>query len=211
MKQYGGLCFPDDEMLSVELRAKLDEQYGYHGDRLLEALGQVKDFSVAVDCGAHVGTWTRVLADRFERVLAFEPDADSAACLLRNTEGMPNVERHEYALGEKAGHARLERNKGRMGNFIGYGCGILVDRLDELRLERCGYMKIHANGYELPVLKGAVDTIRRCRPVMTVVFKPKAETTARYGYTTQELEKFVLGLGYKPGTGTKPYKVFVPA
>lgn len=213
MKRHGGLWFPEDENLSAELRKQLDAPHGYHGDRLLEALEQVTDFSCAVDCGAHVGTWTRVLADRFEKVIAFEPDPDSAACLLANTGAFANVRVHEYALGDVPGDAALAKYKGNIGNFIAAGEGkpVLVGRLDNVGLERCGYMKIHANGYELRVLQGAVETIRRCKPVLTVVFKPKPETTARYGYGAEELAQFVLGLGYKPGRGQKPYRVFVPA
>lgn len=209
MREYGGLWFPDDEPMTEGLRARLDEQAVYRGDRLFEALGQVNDWFRAVECGAHVGMWTRVLADRFERVIAIEPDATNVECLRANTAHAANVSVHHAALGEIDGRASIAWRKGHMSaHVVKDGAEVPMMRLDALRIERCGYLKVHVNGYEWPVLRGAVDTIRRCRPVLTVVFKKALE---RYGYTGGEMLAWILAQGYRPAHGQDPYKVFVPA
>ena len=43
-------------------------------ETIAAALAHVKDFGCAVDVGAHIGTWTRPLAAKFERVIAIEPN-----------------------------------------------------------------------------------------------------------------------------------------
>src|SRR5262245_53043870 len=56
---------------------------------------------VAVDAGAHVGTWTLPLCGMFKRVWAFEPSLDNFECLLKNTAGCKNLHRIWGALGSE--------------------------------------------------------------------------------------------------------------
>jgi FkbM family methyltransferase len=61
----------------------------------------VKNRTVAIDGGAHYGSWTRYMAKDFEKVYSFEPHQRIFECLEKNTEHLPNVERVPCALGDK--------------------------------------------------------------------------------------------------------------
>jgi hypothetical protein len=57
----------------------------YQQDVWDAAMPYVKKWRVAIDCGAHVGIFTRRMEERFEEVYAFEPQADNFRCLAQNT------------------------------------------------------------------------------------------------------------------------------
>jgi len=123
------------------------------------ALKFVHDFGLAVDCGAHRGVITRLLAQRFARVVAIEPGplADLIA-------GADVVIRK--AVGHKAG---------RVGMVDGYhntgqrhcieGDEVEVVTLDSLGLAP-GFIKLDVEGMEWHALLGAEQTIRTHRPVV---------------------------------------------
>jgi FkbM family methyltransferase len=62
---------------------------------------------LAVDCGAHVGRITAVLAARGVVVHAFEPNPHAFAILAARFEGAENVHCHEQAVSTDAGRAQL--------------------------------------------------------------------------------------------------------
>ena len=208
MRQYAGIWFPDDGTLTKALKARLDSEPVYRGDRLEEALRHVKRFDVAVDCGANVGMWTVPLAKRFGKVAAIEANALNVACLRKNTEQFANVEICGEAVGEHDGWAGLERRKGAFSTQIVAGDDVHINRLDILiRGQRCDYLKVHVNGYELPVLKGAADILRRAKPVLTVVLKPKL---AAYDTAPEDIIAWLEAHGYALAGGQKPYRIFTP-
>lgn len=47
-----------------------------------------------------------------------------------------------------------------------------IRTLDSFDLPTIDFMKIDCEGYEFPVLKGAAETLRRCKPVIVVEQKP---------------------------------------
>ena len=208
MRQYAGIFFPDDDgTLTKALKARLDSEPVYRGDRLEEALKYVKRFDVAVDCGANVGMWTVELAKRFQQVIAIEADPTNVECLRRNTAECSNVVIYGAAAGETQGRAGLDQRKGHFSSHISRGDDVLLLPLDDLPSVACDYLKVHVNGYELPVLKGAVETLRRCKPVLTVVLKPKL---AAYDTAPEDIIAWLDAHGYALAGGLKPYRIFTP-
>lgn len=67
-----------------------------------------------------------------------------------------------------------------------------VLRLDDLALTGVCNIKVDAEGAEIEVLRGAEDTLRRCRPVLSV----EIEERHRVG-STQAVPAFLSGLGYR--------------
>ena len=210
MRQYAGIWFPgDDGTLTKALKARLDSEPVYRGDRLREALAHVTDESLAIDCGANVGMWTMPISTVFARVIAFEADPMNAECLTRNTAQLKNVSVINQALGERSGRAALDRRKGHFSSHIAVGDAVDVVTIDQYSdiIPRCGYIKLHVNGYELPVLKGAVETLRRCKPVLTVVLKPKL---AAYDTAPEDIIAWLDAHDYVLAGGQKPYRIFIP-
>ena len=61
------------------------------------------------------------------------------------------------------------------------GKTVPIVRIDDLRLDDCHFLKIDVEGMEKTVLAGAVDTIRRFRPILYVEddrFEKSAELRA---------------------------------
>lgn len=166
---------------------KLTEQ-GFEIVKLAAALKHVKEFRVAVDGGAHIGTWTRYLAGRFSRVLAFEPAEDTVMCLVENAGEIPHVEIYASALGQEDLLCGVRDDPTRPGNtgarHLNFdvnqveGHGVELVRLDDFHLPSLDFLKLDLEGYEYYALLGAEKVVRRCRPVVMIEEK---DFGGRYG------------------------------
>jgi FkbM family methyltransferase len=157
-------------------------------EHIIEVLEEhVRPGSVAIDVGAHIGTHTLTLARLVGpsgRVYAFEPVRKTYRELRRNLElnGVTNVVALRYALGRGAPSV-IEMNPIHEGEEGGTSVGHGGDRVELRTLDSFGFegvslVKIDVEGFELPVLDGAEDTIRRNRPVLVV------EIAGGYDYET---------------------------
>lgn len=200
MKLAKGLMFPDaDEFMVGETSVKGQYQIAH----LAAALRYVTDFSCAVDGGAHIGTWSTAMATRFARVLAFEPSPDTFACLDWNLTqaGATNVDRHACALGASAGRVQMaldDANAARRNTGARYavaGGAIPVIALDSLALPSLGLLKLDVEGSEPLVLKGARETLLRCRPI--VLFEDKKLWTRHFGMPKDAVVARLRSLGYR--------------
>jgi FkbM family methyltransferase len=133
--------------------------------------------SVVIEVGAHIGTHTvrmGQLAGPWGRVYAFEPQRKIYRELHHNLalNGVTNVVALRMAVG--SGETRIiEMNPATPGNEGGTGVGAGGDAaelrsLDSFGFERVSLLKIDVETYENEVLDGALDTIRRNRPVMLI-------------------------------------------
>lgn len=133
--------------------------------------------SVVVEVGAHIGSHTvpiARLAGPWGRVYAFEPQRKIYRELYHNLglNGVNNVVPLRYAIG--VGETRIiEMNPATPGNEGGTGVGAGGDRaelrsLDSFGFTRVSLLKIDVEHYENEALDGAVETIRRNRPVILI-------------------------------------------
>jgi FkbM family methyltransferase len=156
---------------------------------------------LAIDVGAHVGLWSRVLASEFERVVAFEPMPHLRECFARNLEGRENVTLDERAVGAKAGRLHLGVVPDNSGNCrvidsdpeaFKVRINVPVVDLDLCAIDDVSFIKIDVEGWEYAVVTGAEDTIRKHKPVIVVEQKPGH--ARRYGVAddaaVQELKKW---------------------
>lgn len=157
-------------------------------DNLSAALKHVKNFSVAVDGGAHRGIWTVKLLRCFERVWAFEPHPPHFAKL---PSGSTNI---LGALGEggKAGLAAGDENDGQY--YLNGEGETNILALDSFDLPDCGFLKLDVEGYEYFALRGAEQTIRKFRPVILLEENGLCE---RYGIKTGSCDELVKGFRYR--------------
>lgn len=130
------------------------------------------DFQVAIDIGAHVGFWSRRLAEKFTTVLSFEPVPDHYECLKKNTEHLSNVETFNIALSDvdkKLFMSQTFENSG-MSSVVDSETGLSVEArtLDSYNLNNVDFIKIDVEGHEQAVLDGAKDTLMRCRPALFI-------------------------------------------
>ena len=134
-----------------------------------------------VDVGAHIGFYTMALAPGFQRVESFEPSRFQQDWLKRNVDlnRFQHVRVHTAALGEERGEATLHvlSPDGGMNTLATdvaqsrqaietYTCP--VERLDSHGFRGVDLLKIDVEGFEMPVLRGARQTISTWRPVILI-------------------------------------------
>lgn len=200
MKMVAGFAFPDaDTFMSRQIKP----DGTYQRSHLDAALKHVTDFSCAIDGGAHVGTWSALMAGRFTRVIAVEPAADSFECLVQNMGAHPNVECRQVALAHvsfSGARLALDAKQAKRGNTGGRylsheGSGsVQCQTIDSWGLKRLGFLKLDVEGYEPHALKGAIETLCRCKPV--VLFEAK-QFHVRYGLEPHAPETFLTSIGYR--------------
>jgi FkbM family methyltransferase len=175
---------------------------GFQKEHLEEAFKLVDHFGVAIDVGAHVGFWTRDMAERFERVYAFEPAPDCYECLCLNMAEHLNVTVTNAAVGSVTGlcdmaedpHPKRQGNTG--ARFVQPGRSTTMLRLDDLEFDNCDLLKIDVEGFEPAVIAGAKGLIRTFQPV--IIMECDKRFPGRYpAFSKFEGAIAVLELGYK--------------
>ena len=190
-----GWSLPEADSYFAPLLAK--DPRGFEIDHLEAALSYCKRFRTAVDGGAHVGTWSAWLAQRFSQVVAYEPAPDTWACCEENLRLYKNAIVVQAALGERWGAAEVVDDVSRKGNtgarFLAQGGGIEVRPLDAEEYHDLDFLKLDLEGYEYFALVGAIKTLRRCRPV--VVIEQKNGMAQRFGRKPGDAAALLAGLG----------------
>lgn len=155
---------------------------------------------IAVDGGANVGVWTGPLADRFATVLAFEPARDTINTLQERMAGRANVVFYQYALWDKVARLELrgadqkpDSHKLRYCVEMPNTSDVVGVPLDSLGIQTLGLIKLDLEGAELIALRGAKDTLLRCKPV--VCFEAVDYMAQRYHYSATDSGAFLESLG----------------
>jgi FkbM family methyltransferase len=187
MREQHGWYFPDIEKHFPEMLAKNIKKGGpaeYQQPVRLRSLEYVKTKKVALDIGANVGLWSRDLVKHFEQVIAFEPVSMFRECLEKNVISEKLVIQ-SIALGDTNGTTSMIITEGNTGHTHvdpnSAGGDTVIQRLDSLNLPEVDYIKIDCEGFEYRVLQGAIETIRRCRPVIVIEQKPHEMYSKDYG------------------------------
>ncbi|WP_170149643.1 FkbM family methyltransferase [Rhodoplanes roseus] len=176
---------------------------------------------VAVDVGAYIGLHTVLMSRLFRTVHAFEPQRAIYDVLRANLalNGCDNVEAANFGLYDRPGTMRLAgADKQEIpvrivdgqpvyGDLLNAAAltfelcddaatagGVAARTLDELRLENVRLIKIDTQGADLRVLRGAVETLRRCRP--TVLFEWEKELGEQHGTSLADFHAFFAQAGY---------------
>lgn len=175
--------------------------------------GFLQPGNVCVDVGAHVGRHLFPMLEcigQTGRVLAFEPIpalAEGLKTSAQNRGCAHNTEVYETALSDKAGTTTFMVAE----DAPGYS-GILkrdydvptrvreitvkLSTLDAMAGQLTGleYIKIDAEGAEWSILRGARETIRRHRPVVSFEFG--AASYGVYGVVPEDVHAYFTELGY---------------
>lgn len=147
-----------------------------------------------VQAGGHIGVYPKVLSSLFERVYTFEPEHENFGCLVRNAPAA-NVYPMRAALSDRHGGVDLIRSKGSGGHQTGEDCRgpIPCLRIDDLELSDCDALFLDVEGFEIPVIRGAMRTIKTCGPVIVAEENKKMH---RRGFVAGDLQRLLAPLGY---------------
>ena len=147
---------------------------------IAEVARYVRPETLVLDVGASIGMWTvplaRTAAEHGALLWCFEPNPDNVRWLTMNIErnGLDGVVHVQpVGLGSSSSQAYLGLREHGGGNGAVQDCGsadtiaITVCRLDDIPMPRpISFIKLDVEGFELEVLRGGWETIRRDRPVI---------------------------------------------
>ena len=166
---------------------------------------------IAVDIGAHVGYFTLLAAKRVGpvgTVLAFEPDADNHAALLKNIamNNYQNITVAQQAVSDREGLAQLHLTQTGSGRHSMFHHGLpergsvdietttLDATLEELGWPHVDLIKIDVEGAEVSVLNGMAQLLEsQTAPDVIVEFMPELLHNA--GVTPQQFFDKLTSLG----------------
>jgi FkbM family methyltransferase len=199
----GGVYLPAGETHLVHWMTKgkrarlVDGQatYQYHKLEVCLAHLPAARRRLALDIGAHVGLWSMQLVKHFERLEAFEPVALHRALFRLNVGQLDKWRLHPVALGAAPGRVALSSDPASSGDTHVIGAGeIPMVTLDSLEIAGpLDFIKIDTEGYELPILTGALETINRHRPLILV--EQKGKEAEHFGAQPGGARGLLAGLG----------------
>jgi FkbM family methyltransferase len=158
----------------------------------------VTEKRVVVQAGGNAGMYVQKYQNIFETVYTFEPDPINFYCLTKNTG--QNVIKFQSCLGDNTNFVNLSYDeinskKPNTGGYRVKGEGnIPTVILDNLNIPIVNLIHLDIEGFEKFALLGAVDTIKRCKPIIALELNGLAE---KYNHTNNDVKDLVIGLGYK--------------
>lgn len=154
------------------------------------ALTFVKKFDVAIDGGAHVGSWTRYMAKKFECVAAFEPKTENFDCLVLNTAEYNNVILSKFGLSATEHTGTLSQGNNTGCWHVTNGNDIKLRQLPDFGA--LDFVKLDIEGFEFNALYGMVDQLRKYKPIVLIEEKDLPHKVCDY-----EARKLLESIGYK--------------
>ncbi len=167
---------------------------------------------IVLDVGANLGVFTRYLSRCVGprgKVYAFEPIPQTFDFLVNNIRKLAliNVEALNFALSDAERTDTMVIPTYRWGSECWYDARIKTERSDpswrtmnvesrtldnffaesSRRAERISFIKCDANYHELAVLRGALQTIRECKPAMLIEVNPDPDDPTTTAWATFEL------------------------
>ena len=164
------------------------------------ALEYVKQWRVCLDIGSNIGQWTRPFSKKFESVVCFEPNPNFRECFEKNIQEK-NVLLWPYGLSDKEHKAKQDFNSTVLRQEDG---DIDCRTLDSFGLTNVDFVKIDVDGFEIPLLNGARETLSKNDPVINIEMK----RDKRLGIVVK-CESILKDLGYKFQKRTKSDEVWL--
>ena len=215
--QYPLSSFRDIEVNGIKLRVDVGDYIGhciYFGFNGTERKSYEKLFSLCrpdfyiVDIGANIGYTSLVMSSLVKTgaVVGFEPDPYSYQQILGNYKRnkQTNVKCYNIGLGEQSGIAFLEerletcRGANRIAAKDVSGIEIKLDTFDtifpQLDFKKIDLIKIDVEGYELKILRGAKEILKRFKPLLFI--EVDENNLKDQGDSAKELIFFLQELGY---------------
>lgn len=171
---------------------------GSHKAKYLE---HVKKFDVVVQAGGNCGMYPRLFSQYFKWVYTFEPDPLNFYALNVNCQD-DRIVKIQAALGDS--HKMVTVNRLTMKNVgmhrVAEVPGATIPQLmiDDFDLPACDLIQLDIELYEIHALRGAVNTIKKFKPVIAVE------------NNNPEIVEFLTDLGYEIASTSKMDTIFIP-
>jgi FkbM family methyltransferase len=182
------------------------------------AIESCREKRIAIQAGGHIGTWPVFLSTHFQTVFTFEPTPDNWLCLTQNVatfvQGPERVFPFRAALSESGGPLEMHISGKSTGQHVATVSdhawnvgGVPSIRIDDLALPFCDAIFLDLEGFENFALRGARETIARCRPVLMVENNKRA---LRQGFKMNDVPELLRSWGYQLKASIHEDFVFTP-
>jgi FkbM family methyltransferase len=200
-----GLWVPETESRRFSAYKEFEGLPDLDVSKVAKCVSLCPTFLTALDIGAHIGAVSVYLARRFQRTIAFEAVPSTFEVLRQNLAELGNAEAMNIAVGEEVGEVFFThyRKHGQLSHVCGLSELAATERvgpipsrpIDSLRLSDVSFIKIDVEGYELPVLTGATETVLRCRPLILV--EQGGNDELHFGRARNEASTYLESLGMR--------------
>ena len=158
----------------------------------------VKDIKLrrVIDCGGHKGNWTINWYDKCEKIEVFEPNPEILPILKEQTKEIKNMSLYEVALGDKPGNVSMcyETHEGTYHVESQKPGPIEIKTLDSYNFTEVDVIKIDVEGFEVPLLDGARETIINNKPWIQIEANNAGN---RYGRPKKQILDKLVSFGMK--------------
>jgi len=193
-------------ILSVNIKMQYDFFDPDGNYDLLYSYVKDKQLRRVIDIGAWWGPWSLWWHDKAQHVEIFEPNQQIIPKLKKNIKDLLNCKLYEVALGDKLGNVSMEcASHSGTYHIKDTNGSISLKTLDSFEFDCVDIIKIDAEGYEVPVLEGARNTIIKNKPWIQIEGN---KSGARYGRTKLDIMKFLLEIGMTRVTKKWPDQVW---
>ncbi len=182
-----------------------------------------KDIKIILDIGAHIGSHSIIYSSLFKnsQIYSFEPQKEIYKLLNLNiTENnISNCKAFNKAVGHINKSTTMSKflydgyncevnfNTNKALNYGGIGLGlhgesIEMITIDSLNLSDCDYIKIDVEGAEVLTLLGAINTIKKYKPIIIFEHTDKfvsneMKESLNINFEIPEIKNFLQDIGYK--------------
>jgi len=175
-------------------------------------LPYVKNKNIMIQAGGNCGFMLDHFVEHFNVIYTFEPDPVNFYCLNQNITS-PKVIKMQCCLGNNTNPVavqqliRPDRPNDTGGVHVNGEGFIPTIKIDNLNLPGCDLIQLDIEGYELEALLGAIDTIKKYKPVLCIEFCEK--WLNRYNSNSEKIMNLLLDLGYKQVDEYGVDKIFI--
>lgn len=133
-------------------------------------LKHIKNNQVVLQAGGNAGVFPRLFAKYFNLVYTWEPEPINFHCLVNNCR-YNKIIKTQAALGEKFDFIEMGnlngKNSGEANVIDGFGGSIPMVNIDAYPFFAVDFIQLDVEGYEHNVLKGAEQTIKKFKPLIS--------------------------------------------
>lgn len=194
--------------LSIETDLRVDDvgwmlySYGcldYWDERMIRKL--IRPGTICFDIGAHIGYYSLLMSKWVGpagKVISFEPMPYTYSFLTANAQrnGARNIVAKQSAVGHQVGYVQMASAiNQRLGwssiadsGDITVSCTSVDAEVETNSLKTVDFIKIDVEGYELNVLRGAEETIKKLQP--QIMFEVNDNALRRHSTDFAGLEDF---------------------
>jgi FkbM family methyltransferase len=165
----------------------------------ISALLSTEERNLVIQAGGNSGLYPKLYSKQFKKVITFEPDTRWFACLCYNAPET-NIFKFQSCLGNSFTNLGLAPNLEVTGGDKNLGAlqtqqsgNIPQITIDSLNQDP-DLIHLDIEGYEGFALEGAVETIKRAKPMIVLETNNLGES---YGYSDDKIFNLLESLDYK--------------